>query len=198
MEAAQLRLYAPGRGCGFLCTKKKRGKWSKPHFVVLEHGALQVHKVGSRLGGLLVRGGGLALASSATATFSLFFTESGGSFKGSTRSLTLHAESRSSCAAWVAALRAMMGSRDAAASSAAPVRSIFEGVLVGLIGAGFTLLILLAASPAISDLAREIAGQVTLFFDPRLSLQITALVLLAGIGFGGLGAWISVRAYIHH
>ncbi len=75
---------------------------------------------------------------------------------------------------------------------------IFEGVLVGLVGAGFTLLILLAASPAISDLAREIAGQVTLFFDPLLSLQITALVLLAGIGFGGLGAWISVRAYLHH
>lgn len=75
---------------------------------------------------------------------------------------------------------------------------ILEGVLVGLAGAVVTLVLLLAVSPALSDLARQVAGQVQLLFDRTLTLQIVALVLTAGVGFGGLGAWISVRAYLRH
>jgi cell division transport system permease protein len=73
---------------------------------------------------------------------------------------------------------------------------IFEGVLVGLIGAGVTLALLLAASGPISDLATAIAGQVPVGFSETLSAQITGLVLAAGVGLGGVGAWLSVRAYL--
>jgi cell division transport system permease protein len=73
---------------------------------------------------------------------------------------------------------------------------IFEGVLVGLIGAGVTLALLLAASAPISQLATAIAGQVPVGFSETLSAQITGLVLAAGIGLGGIGAWLSVRTYL--
>ncbi len=59
-----------------------------------------------------------------------------------------------------------------------------------------TLLLLLMASGPISDLASEIAGQVPLGFDSSLTLQIVAIVTAAGLGLGGVGAWISVRAYL--
>jgi cell division transport system permease protein len=73
---------------------------------------------------------------------------------------------------------------------------IFEGVLVGLIGAGVTLVLLLAASAPISQLATAIAGQVPVGFSETLSAQITGLVLAAGLGLGGIGAWLSVRTYL--
>jgi cell division transport system permease protein len=73
---------------------------------------------------------------------------------------------------------------------------ILEGVLVGLFGAVITLLLLLAASPAISDIASDIAGSVPLGFDESLTYQITAITVGAGLALGGLGAWISVRTYL--
>ncbi len=73
---------------------------------------------------------------------------------------------------------------------------ILEGVLVGLFGAVITLLLLLAASPAISDMASDIAGSVPLGFDQSLTYQITAITVGAGLALGGLGAWISVRTYL--
>jgi cell division transport system permease protein len=73
---------------------------------------------------------------------------------------------------------------------------ILEGVFIGLAGAVITLLLLLIASRPISDLASEIAGQVPLGFDRSLTLQIVSIVLGAGFGLGGVGAWISVRAYL--
>ena len=75
---------------------------------------------------------------------------------------------------------------------------ILEGVFIGLIGAIVALLLLLLASPPISDLASQIAGEVPLGFDQSLTLQIVALVLGAGLSLGGVGAWISVRAYLRH
>ena len=75
---------------------------------------------------------------------------------------------------------------------------IIEGVFVGFIGAVITLLLLLLVSRPISDLAREVAGAVPLDFGSTLTLQITGLVLLAGVGLGGVGAWISVRAYLRN
>lgn len=75
---------------------------------------------------------------------------------------------------------------------------IFEGILVGLIGAVATLSLLLAASGPISELAGAIAGQVPVGFSRTLGGQVAGMVLAAGIGLGGLGAWISVRAYLRH
>jgi cell division transport system permease protein len=75
---------------------------------------------------------------------------------------------------------------------------ILEGVLIGLTGAILTLALLLIASPPISDLATDIAGAVPLGFDRSLTLQIVAIVMGAGLGLGGVGAWISVRAYLRH
>ncbi len=73
---------------------------------------------------------------------------------------------------------------------------ILEGVLIGLLGALITLILLLAASPAISDIASDIAGSVPLGFDQSLTYQIMAITLGAGLALGGLGAWISVRTYL--
>jgi cell division transport system permease protein len=73
---------------------------------------------------------------------------------------------------------------------------ILEGVLIGLLGAIITLLLLLLASPAISDIASDIAGSVPLGFDQSLTLQIMLISIGAGIGLGGVGAWISVRTYL--
>ncbi|HSM34596.1 MAG TPA: permease-like cell division protein FtsX [Anaerolineae bacterium] len=73
---------------------------------------------------------------------------------------------------------------------------ILEGVFIGLVGAVITLLLLLVASPPISDLASDIAGSVPLGFDRSLTLQIMGIVIGAGLGLGGVGAWISVRTYL--
>jgi cell division transport system permease protein len=75
---------------------------------------------------------------------------------------------------------------------------ILEGIFIGLAGAFITLLLLLIASRPLSDLATDIAGSVPLGFDQSLTLQIVAIVIGAGLGLGGVGAWISVRAYLRH
>lgn len=73
---------------------------------------------------------------------------------------------------------------------------ILEGVFIGLVGSFVTLLLLLVMSGPISDLASDIAGSVPLGFDESLTLQIMAIVIGAGLGLGGVGAWISVRTYL--
>jgi cell division protein FtsX len=73
---------------------------------------------------------------------------------------------------------------------------IFEGLIVGLMGALITLCLLLLASRPIVDLANAIAGQVPVGFSESLTTQVAVLVLAAGLGLGGVGAWISVRAYL--
>ncbi|MFN8519191.1 MAG: permease-like cell division protein FtsX [Chloroflexota bacterium] len=73
---------------------------------------------------------------------------------------------------------------------------IVEGLLVGLAGALVTLTLLLLASGPISDVANAIAGQVPVGFSRSLTLQVVTLVVVSGLGLGGLGAWISVRAYL--
>lgn len=73
---------------------------------------------------------------------------------------------------------------------------IVEGLLVGFAGAFVTLTLLLLASGPISDVANAIAGQVPVGFSRSLTLQVVTLVLVSGLGLGGLGAWISVRAYL--
>ncbi len=75
---------------------------------------------------------------------------------------------------------------------------IFEGLLVGLLGALVTLTLLLLASGPISEVAKVIAGQVPVGFSQSLTFQVTSLVLIAGLGLGGVGAWISVRTYLRN
>ncbi len=73
---------------------------------------------------------------------------------------------------------------------------IFEGLLVGILGAAITLGLLSLAAAPISQLALAIAGQVPVGFGDRLSSQVAAVVVAAGLGLGSLGAWLSVRAYL--
>jgi cell division transport system permease protein len=73
---------------------------------------------------------------------------------------------------------------------------IFEGLLVGLIGAAVTLLLLLLAAAPISELTNAIVTQVPVGFDQQLGLQLLVLVVAAGAAMGGVGAWISVRSYL--
>lgn len=72
---------------------------------------------------------------------------------------------------------------------------VFEGALVGLLGAVITLALLgLAAEPA----SRAVAG----FFNVlpiqlgSLAADTAALVLGTGLGLGVLGSWVSVRTYL--
>ena len=75
---------------------------------------------------------------------------------------------------------------------------IFEGLFIGLLGAGVTLILLLLASGPITELAGEVAGQVPVGFSRSLTTQIAVLVVAGGLGLGGFGAWLSVRTYLRH
>jgi cell division transport system permease protein len=73
---------------------------------------------------------------------------------------------------------------------------IFEGLLVGLLGAAITLGLLALAAQPISHLTATIVSQVPVGFDQRLGQQLVVLVLGSGLVLGGLGAFISVRTYL--
>ncbi len=72
---------------------------------------------------------------------------------------------------------------------------IFEGALVGLLGALITLVLLaLGAGP--------LTGVMIRFFEilplelGSLSRNLTIIVLATGIGLGTVGSWVSVRSYL--
>jgi len=72
---------------------------------------------------------------------------------------------------------------------------IFEGALVGLIGAAVTLgLLAVGAEP----LGRVMTGffQVLPLQLGTLGRDLTVIVLATGIGLGVLGSWVSVRSYL--
>ena len=73
---------------------------------------------------------------------------------------------------------------------------IFEGLLVGLLGATVTLVILGLGATPLSHLTNAIVSEVPVGFDQRLGEQLLLLVVGAGTLLGGLGAWISVRSYL--
>ncbi len=73
---------------------------------------------------------------------------------------------------------------------------IFEGLLVGLLGAAVTLALLGLSAEPISHLTAAIVSQVPVGFDQRLGQQLIVLVLGSGLVLGGLGAFISVRTYL--
>jgi cell division transport system permease protein len=72
---------------------------------------------------------------------------------------------------------------------------VFEGALVGLLGAAITMGVLIGAS---EPLSRFMVG----FFSilpinvGSISRDVTLLIVGAGTGLGVLGAWVSVRTYL--
>ncbi len=73
---------------------------------------------------------------------------------------------------------------------------IFEGILVGLLGAAVTLGILALAAQPIGQGVATLVGQVPIQFDRNLAEQLVLVVGGAGLALGGVGASISVRTYL--
>jgi cell division transport system permease protein len=73
---------------------------------------------------------------------------------------------------------------------------IFEGMLVGFLGAIVTLFFLALASGPISQGVATLVGQVPIEFDRDLGPRLIAIVGGTGLVLGGLGSFISVRTYL--
>lgn len=73
---------------------------------------------------------------------------------------------------------------------------IFEGMLVGFLGAIVTLFFLALASGPISQGVATLVGQVPIEFDRDLGPRLIAIVGGTGLMLGGLGSFISVRTYL--
>jgi cell division transport system permease protein len=73
---------------------------------------------------------------------------------------------------------------------------IFEGILVGLLGAALTLGILALAAQPIGQGVATLVGQVPIQFDQDLGRQLVLVVGGAGFALGAVGAFISVRTYL--
>ncbi|HET9344078.1 MAG TPA: permease-like cell division protein FtsX [Candidatus Limnocylindrales bacterium] len=72
---------------------------------------------------------------------------------------------------------------------------VFEGAMVGLLGAALTLLLLYVASDPIGNFMVGFFQVLPLSFG-SLAQQLTILVGAAGLGLGILGSWVSVRTYL--
>jgi cell division transport system permease protein len=72
---------------------------------------------------------------------------------------------------------------------------VFEGALVGLIGAVVTLGALAAAASPLQGFMFDFFRVLPLQFG-SLSRDLIVLVSAAGVGLGVLGAWVSVRTYL--
>ena len=72
---------------------------------------------------------------------------------------------------------------------------VFEGALVGLLGALITLAVLAAAADPLSGFMVEFFRILPLEVG-SLTRDIVTLVLGAGVGLGILGSWVSVRTYL--
>lgn len=72
---------------------------------------------------------------------------------------------------------------------------VFEGALVGLLGAVLTLGVLVGAA---EPLGRFMTGffQILPINVGSISRDVTILVVGAGMGLGVVGAWVSVRTYL--
>ncbi|HVA85827.1 MAG TPA: permease-like cell division protein FtsX [Candidatus Saccharimonadales bacterium] len=72
---------------------------------------------------------------------------------------------------------------------------IFEGALVGLLGALITLGVLGLAAPPLGRFMFDFFRVLPLEFG-SLGEQLAVLVLGTGLGLGVLGSWVSVRSYL--
>ena len=72
---------------------------------------------------------------------------------------------------------------------------VFEGAMVGLLGAALTLAVLFVAADPIGNFMIGFFTVLPLRFG-TLTRDIIALVAGAGLGLGILGSWVSVRTYL--
>jgi cell division transport system permease protein len=72
---------------------------------------------------------------------------------------------------------------------------IFEGAMVGLLGASITLGLVALAGPPLSRFMFDFFRVLPLQFG-SLAGQLGALVFGVGVGLGVLGSWVSVRSYL--
>jgi cell division transport system permease protein len=72
---------------------------------------------------------------------------------------------------------------------------IFEGAMVGLLGALVTLGLLSLAGPPLGDFMYDLFRILPLQFG-SLATELVVLVVGAGLGLGIFGSWISVRSYL--
>jgi cell division transport system permease protein len=72
---------------------------------------------------------------------------------------------------------------------------VFEGAMVGLLGAALTLLLLWVASDPIGNFMVGFFQVLPLSFG-SLAQQLVLLIGGAGLGLGILGSWVSVRTYL--
>ena len=72
---------------------------------------------------------------------------------------------------------------------------VFEGALVGLLGAALTLAILYGASGPLARFMFDFF-RVLPFRVETIARDVSAIVLGTGVGLGVLGSWLSVRAYL--
>ena len=72
---------------------------------------------------------------------------------------------------------------------------IFEGALVGLLGALITLVLLALGAAPLSNLATRFFEILPLELG-SLSRNLAIIVLVTGIGLGTLGSYVSVRSYL--
>jgi cell division transport system permease protein len=72
---------------------------------------------------------------------------------------------------------------------------VFEGALVGLLGAALTLGVLAAAAGPLGRMMVDFFQILPLSIG-SISRDVVAIVLGTGLGLGVLGAWVSVRTYL--
>ena len=72
---------------------------------------------------------------------------------------------------------------------------VFEGAMVGLLGAALTLLLLYVASDPIGNFMVGFFQVLPLSFG-SLAQELIILIGAAGLGLGVLGSWVSVRTYL--
>ncbi len=72
---------------------------------------------------------------------------------------------------------------------------VFEGALVGLLGAVLSLIVLAAAANPLSHFMVDFFRVFPLQFG-TLARDVVVLVLGAGLGLGVAGSWVSVRTYL--
>jgi len=72
---------------------------------------------------------------------------------------------------------------------------VFEGALVGLLGALITLAILWVAGRPLGSFMYEFFRVLPLQFG-ELARDLTVIVLGTGVGLGIVGSWVSVRSYL--
>ncbi len=73
---------------------------------------------------------------------------------------------------------------------------IFEGALVGLVGAGITIALLLALQAPLSQMLQGFFNVVPVQADQMIGQQVAAIVLVSGIAIGVLGSYLSTRSYL--